>query len=191
MLSWRLKKQNSPKVLERRGGLDFEMELPLLCQPVEDLEEDERSKHGKDANVQLLTEDGEREARVDDSKLDLFAQILDFTQSERAEEEPFDTLSQDEREHEDRVDQDHNRHLGRCQKHHSWKELHASVPRVHEQRGSEGKGRGRIGCEAPHDRVDSKRREATERPRLLGPLFSSALPHPAARRCSLLPTIYL
>jgi len=85
---------------------------PLLCQPVQRLDEEQRSDHGQEGDGEVLTKYGDREEDLDDLPPGLLIEALDLGLPEGAQEEALDELPGDAHGDEARVEEQHEADLG-------------------------------------------------------------------------------
>ena len=112
------------------GGRGLDVLDPLLREPVQRLDEEQRGDHGEEGHREVLPEDGDGEEDLDDLPPGLLVEALDLSLPERAEEEAPGELPGDAHGNEARVQEQHEADLGRGEVHHRRVELLPAAERV-------------------------------------------------------------
>lgn len=111
-------KRHDAHVREPGGGRGRLDELDaVLAEPVPHLDEEERDEHDDEARVELLAEDGHRQAGLHQRVFGLVEDALDLRLPERPEEDTFQKASEAEEEREGEVAEDADGQLARRQVH--------------------------------------------------------------------------
>mmetsp|Transcript_15168 Transcript_15168/g.40094 ORF Transcript_15168/g.40094 Transcript_15168/m.40094 type:complete len:305 (+) Transcript_15168:195-1109(+) len=97
------------------GWCRLDMLEPVLRQPVERLDKDEKREEGDERRVELFSEYGHGKARLHHGILGAFPEPLHLRISQRTEEDHLEYLPENQQSSKREVSEQHDRHLAGCE----------------------------------------------------------------------------
>lgn len=139
------------------GGRGLDVLDPLLREPVQRLDEQQRGDHGEEGDGEVLSEDGDREEDLHHLPPRLLVEPLHLGLPERPQEEPLDELPGDAHGDEARVEEQHEADLGGGEVHHRRVELLPAAERVVHRRRRRHQAERRVRLQPNHLRRRRRR----------------------------------
>eukprot|EP00982_Pelagococcus_subviridis_P002201 16994-Pelagococcus_subviridis.AAC.2 len=124
----------------RRGRRRLDVRDAIGAEPVKDLDEEQRREQDDEPDVELLSEDGHREARLHDGVFDAVVQSLHLGLAKRPQEHRLEEMPQDEGQREREIPEHDDGELGRAQVQHRGEVLLARLHRVVHEPAGDGEG---------------------------------------------------